>query len=409
VSRRAAASAARTQGARSAIRRARVLALARRTLSRPAAPYREGAVIAWIEAFAAARPELALRTDPDGNLELRRRGVRASRAPLVLAAHMDHPGFRARRCARGRDGYRIDASFLGGVRPEYFAGARARFFAAGADGHVPDDVGNVPARVVSVRPDRRSGELRVVLSARAPVPPGAFGTWDLPPFRRDAARPDVLVTRAADDLAGVTAILALFDAVERIDPQRRVDVRGCFTRAEEVGFVGALAVARSGRLPRDARIVAIEASKALPHAPQGGGPILRVGDRTSIFDDGLTRWIARVGTALAGPKGTRFAWQRRLMDGGTCESTAYQLYGYRCAAMCLPLGNYHNMRDGNGAPRIAAETIRLSDLVGLVRFFEGMVRHDGDCPRRGTTDPLRTRLDRRFRAAARELRRDPFA
>lgn len=409
MSRVAAKPAARATRARSAIRPARVLALAERTLSRPAAPYREGAVIAWIEAFAAARPELALRADPSGNLELRRRGVPASRAPLVLAAHMDHPGFRALRCTRSRDGYRIDALFLGGVRPEYFAGARARFFAPRADGDVAGDVGEVRARVVSVRADRRSGELRVVLSARTAVAPGAFGTWDLTPFRRDTRRPDVLVTRAADDLAGVTAILALLDVVDRIDPRRRVDVRGCFTRAEEVGFVGALAVARSRRLPRDARIVAIEASKALPHAPQGGGPILRVGDRTSIFDDGLTRWIARVGVELAGPKGARFAWQRRLMDGGTCESTAYQLYGYRCAAMCLPLGNYHNMSDRGATPRIAAETIRLSDLVGLVRFFEGMVRNDGDCPRRGATDPLRTRLDRRFRAAARELRRDPFA
>jgi hypothetical protein len=94
------------------------------------------------------------------------------------------------------------------------------------------------------------------------------------------------------------------------------------------------------------------------------------------------------------------------MDGGTCESTAYQLYGLRCAAMCLPLGNYHNMTPGG---RIAAESIRLSDLVGLVRFFEGLVRHDADCPRRGAADPLRVRLEHRFRTAARELARDPFA
>jgi endoglucanase len=185
-------------------------------------------------------------------------------------------------------------------------------------------------------------------------------------------------------------------------------VRGLLTRAEEVGFVGALAVARRGHLPRAARIVAIEASKALPHAPQGAGPILRVGDRTSVFDDGLTRWIGRVASELEGPKGKRFRWQRRLMDGGTCESTAYQLYGYRCAAMCLPLGNYHNMSDRSGR-RIEAESIRLSDLVGLVRFFEGMVRRDSDCPPPGRTDPLRARLDRRFRVSARELRRDPFA
>src|SRR5690606_25777028 len=209
------------------------------------------------------------------------------------------------------------------------------------------DVGDVPARVLAARPDPASGELRVELEARAPVPPGAFGTWDLVPFRRAPRDPDLLETRAADDLAGVAAILALLDAIDEIDPARRVDVQGLFTRAEEVGFVGAVAVARARRLPPGARIVAVEASKALPNARQGDGPILRVGDRTSIFDDGLTRWIARVGTELAGPAGRggaeRFRWQRRLMDGGTCESTAYQLYGYRCAAMCLPLGNYHNM------------------------------------------------------------------
>ncbi len=213
------------------------------------------------------------------------------------------------------------------------------------------------------------------------------------------------MTRAADDLAGVAAILGLFDVVERVDPARRVDVRALFTRAEEVGFVGAIAAARRRGLPRDARLVVIEASKALPEAPQGAGPILRVGDRTSIFDDALTRWIGRVGASLeARSKG--FHWQRKLMDGGTCESTAFQLYGYRCAAMCLPLGNYHNMSERG---RIAAESIRLCDLVGLVRFFEGLVRNDGDAPRRGARDPLLERLEARFARGRSDLARDPFA
>jgi endoglucanase len=379
----------------SRVRPARVLRIAERTLSRPTAPYREGAVIAWLREFAAARPKLTLREDPDGNLELARRGVVRSNAPLVLAAHMDHPGFRALASRRARGGFRVDAIFLGGVRPEYFPGARVRFFPAGDE---------VRATVRRARPHR--GALRVELRAGRAVPRGAFGMWDLPAFRRSRRDPDLLLTRAADDLAGVAAILALLDAVEAIDPRRRVDVRGLFTRAEEVGFVGALAVARGRRLPRGARIVAIEASKALPGAPQGAGPILRVGDRASSFDDGLGRWIARVGERLAGARGRRFAFQRKLMDGGTCESTAYQLWGYRCAAMCLALGNYHNMGERG---RIAVESIRLSDLVGLVRFFEGLVRFDADAPRTGRPDPLRRRLERRFVRARRELRRDPFA
>lgn len=381
--------------ARSFVRPARVLALAARTMACPTAPFREGNVIAWVREWAEKQPHLAVDADAHGNLSIRRRGVRATKSPLVLGAHMDHPGFRALRSTRVGKRHRVDALFLGGVRPEFFRGARARF----------DDGGDgVPARVEAVRPDRRSGELRVRLAARRPVAAGSFGVWDLPGFRRARGNPDLLETRAADDLAGVAAILAVLEQADRIDPARRVDVRALLTRAEEVGFVGAIAAAASGSFPPGARIVAIEASKALPHAPQGAGPILRVGDRMSVFDDALTRWLARVATELAGPRGNRFHWQRRLMDGGTCESTAYQSFGYRCAALCVPLGNYHNMSERG---RIEVESIRLSDLVGLVRFFEGMIRRDSDCPRAGAADPLRARLERRFQRSRRSLARDP--
>lgn len=383
---------------RSVVRPARVLALAARTMACPTAPYREGNVIAWVRAFVKRQPHLRLDEDASGNLSLRRRGVRATPTPLVLGAHMDHPGFRALACRRVADGFRVDALFLGGVARSCFPGARARFFDARGIG--------TAARATAARPDAKSGELRVRLTSRRPIAPGSFGVWDLPGFRRSARDPDLLETRAADDLAGVAGILAAMELVDRIDPARRVDLRALLTRAEEVGFVGAIAAARSGVLPRGARIVAIEASRALPHAPQGAGPILRVGDRTSVFDDGLTRWLARVATELAGPKGNRFAWQRRLMDGGTCESTAYQLHGYRCAALCIPLGNYHNMSERG---RIALESVRLGDLVGLVRWFEGMIRRDADCPRAGATDPLHARLGARFRRARRDLARDPFA
>jgi endoglucanase len=375
---------------------ARVLRLAERTLSCPTAPYREGDVIAWVREFAAQHPKLRIESDAHGNLHLRRRGVRARRSPLVLSAHMDHPGFRALRSRPARGGTSVEALFLGGVRPSFFPGAGVRFFQEG---------GEVRARVREVRADRRSGGLRVRLSAARPVARGALGMWDLVPFRRAARDPGLLESRAVDDLVGVAAILALLDVVERVDPRRKVDVRALFTRAEEVGFVGAIAAARGGAIPRGSRLVVIEASKALPHAPQGEGPILRVGDRTSIFDDALTRFIGGVGDKLA-KSSPRFRWQRKLMDGGTCESTAFQLYGYRSAAMCLPLGNYHNMSERG---RIAAESIRLSDLVGLVRFFEGLVRFDAEAPRPGARDPLLGRLESRYERGQRELARDPFA
>ena len=149
----------------SVVRAARVLRIAERTMSCPTAPYREGAVIAWVRDFAAQNSHLVLRGDPHGNLELRRRGVRRAAAPLVLAAHMDHPGFRALRCTRlpGRRGFAVDALFLGGVRREFFAGSRARFYlGAGAD-----EARTIAARVLRARPDPKSGTLRVRLEADA--------------------------------------------------------------------------------------------------------------------------------------------------------------------------------------------------------------------------------------------------
>lgn len=381
--------------AASRIKRRRVLALAKKTMSRPTAPYREGAVIAWIREFCAEHPTLALRDLGHQNLELRRRGVRRSKSPLVLAAHMDHPGFRAIRSRRiaGRRHFDIDALFLGGVLPEFFPGAKARFFL--------DEAHSLRARVRTAKRDRASGGLRARLVAAEPVPRGAFGMWDLPAFER---RGPTLYSRVADDLAGVAAILALFEEIDAIDRQKRVDVRAVFTRAEEVGFVGALSVIHSGRLPRGARVVAIEASKALANAPRGAGPIVRVGDRTSIFDDGLVRFVDTTARELESR--SRFRYQRRLMDGGTCESTAYQQYGFRSAGLCLPLANYHNMSERG---TIAAEGIDLDDLVGLVRLFEALIRRDGHCPRRGRADPLRARLDTIYRRSKRELERDPFA
>ena len=391
---------------RSVLSPRRVLELAARTMACPTAPYREGAVISWLREFARNRSHLQVRFDRHYNLELRRRGLRPSPSPLVFAAHMDHPGFRALGGERRGMNNGLDALFLGGVAPEYFLpGARVRFFG-------PDT--SVRARVVGLRRRGRQRGLRVELEAEAPVAPGSFGMWNLPAFRSGGRNPDRIESRAADDLAGVAAILALFDRVEAIDPTRRVDVRALFSRAEEVGFLGALAVARAGRLPPQSRLIVVEASKAFAHAPiaggpVAGGPVLRVGDWATLFDDELSRWMAAVGEELGRTSRGRFRFQRQLMDGGTCEATAYRQYGYRVAGMCLPLGNYHNM---NGRGRVAAESISRADLVGLARFGEGLVRADALLPGRGerrSGAPLRRRLRALSRDADRELVRDPWA
>ncbi|MFU8830132.1 MAG: hypothetical protein ACNA8P_11965, partial [Phycisphaerales bacterium] len=169
-----------------------------------------------------------------------------------------------------------------------------------------------------------------------------------------------------------------------------------FTRAVEIGFVGAIAASREKLLPRDGRYVLLENSRSFPESPIGGGPIVRVGDRMSTFSPALTAGIAKVAEDLAKANGERkdtdpgqiedtnrpaatFKWQRKLMPGGACESTTYMAYGYESTCLCLPLGNYHNMADlqavqdeepeavANARP--GREHIALDDYHNLIRLL----------------------------------------
>ena len=72
-------------------------------------------------------------------------------------------------------------------------------------------------------------------------------------------------------------------------------------------------------IPRKAAVIGLETSKALPHAPQGKGPIIRVGDKTSIFDDAATAALVQAAADAKLPH------QRCLMSGGTCEAMTRSL------------------------------------------------------------------------------------
>jgi endoglucanase len=54
------------------------------------------------------------------------------------------------------------------------------------------------------------------------------------------------------------------------------------------------------------------------------------------------------------------------MSGGTCEATAYQLDGYRAAALCVALGNYHNCGPDE---TIAPEFVAVDDVAGMIALM----------------------------------------
>jgi len=354
----------------------------RNVLSLPTAAFVEDAVIAYVRRTVGRLPAVRVRSDRYGNVLCHYRNDPPKTPALAFTAHMDHPGFVAERMTeRGI----LEAAFRGWVETPYFANEKVRFWTGGRW---------VRGRVLRVTKEaklyrmigRTSRPERVELRVEAPVEPNSPGMWDFPdPEERDGC----VHARGCDDLAGCAAMIELLLRLSR--KQAKAEVYCLFTRAEEVGFIGAIGASRARTLPRKTPIVAIETSKALPHAPIGAGPILRVGDKTSVFTPEVTQFCDRVARARARRRKS-FQYQRKLMDGGTCESTAYLSYGYAATGICLALGNYHNM-DGERR-KIGPEYVSIQDWKQMVDWFEALVMDREGCV--GEWDRLRAEMDQRF-------------
>ena len=317
--------------------------------SRPAVPFFEDGPAHYIQETLCAL-DLAFQRDAFGNI-VTHHGKRSesSNAPIAFVAHMDHPGFEI--IEKIEDGFVARA--LGGVPMASLVGSTS-VLALAHDG-----------RRLSAEITPREGSERLVtvrLKSDAALIPPAPVVFDLPDFVLDG---DTIRMRALDDLAGCGSILA---ALERtVSDGAETDMFGVFTRAEEGGLYGARLLAESGMLPKETLIVSVEASAVIPGVAQGEGPVVRTGDASYTFDaeaeQVLTDAARRIKKRLP-----EFRSQRQLMSGGTCEATAFAVFGYRTTGLAFPLGNYHNATTSISDPDggVAAEYIRLSDYLGGV-------------------------------------------
>ena len=326
-----------------------------RLAARPAVAFHEQGVAA-VALDILAELEIARQIDAYGNIIAHRPGAAAAAVvpPLAFIAHLDHPGFEA----VAADGAMLTAAVRGGVPEGAFLPGTPlqvllpegeRLSAAIAESAAAPEAGPAAERQVAIRLADPSRLTAVPLPA--PV------VFDLPDFQPDG---DFIRMRAADDLAGCASILTLLAALNAAAAPPPGPVFGIFSRAEEVGLVGARLLAAAGTLPADTLIVSLESSRALPGAEIGGGPVIRVGDAGFTFDAAAESALIRARETLqARPPG--FQCQRQLMSGGVCEASAFALHGYRATGIAFPLGNYHN-----GAPenRIDAEYIHRQDYLG---------------------------------------------
>ena len=373
--------------------RTELLALARRVLTLPTAPYHEQAVREFVIGYCRDLG-LPLESDRSGNVIAkwtgskspgRRKGKQAA-APLVFVAHMDHPGFEALDSNR--------AEFLGSVPKTLFKGGRARFY--------PSRLENrscIRARIVRVDEPAWPKRKLVYLKAESRKPkadrcirPGDFGMWDLPAFRLRGGK---LRAVAIDDVLSVVVVLATLTEIAR--QKQRTHVWGVFTRAEEVGFHGAIELARAGHIPRNALVISMEMSSRRPWARIGHGPVVRMGDRMTTFDSETTFFLQEVARSIR-ERDASFRSQRALMDGGSCEATAFAAFGYRTGGLCLPLGNYHNI-GRNVKPR--TEYVSVRDLEQLLQLTLEASAQWGNFRSIGAR--LKARMERIRRGAPRQL------
>lgn len=305
----------------------------------------EDEAVEWVTTWVKRRDDLKLDVDSGGNLLITQKG-RKRRAPVIAVAHMDHPAFVVTAV-----GDRIEFEFRGGVDEAYFLGARVR---------IPKIGGAHWLQITAYDPETHTGVMERGV-ARGQIEVGDIGMWVFPP---PVAREGMHQAPACDDLAGVAAALAALDQARGQSDLRHYGV--LLTRAEEVGLVGALHAAVTRSVPDDARMISIETSRELPEARVGDGPIIRTGDRATVFDRDLTNRI----TSAARRAGLKH--QRKLMDGGGCEATAFGGLGYQAAGLCVALRNWHNrgnldlVEAGRGRAIALPEEISLDDFHGLI-------------------------------------------
>jgi len=346
-----------------------------RLLSCPTAPFQEELVARLVEERLTRRRIPHFR-DPAGNLVVgcdtaraykQQLGERAREPLRILIAHMDHPGFHGHRW---NDRGQLEVRWHGGSPTRFLAGSRV--WLTDVEGWRAE--GRLMAPTLA-RGGHYLARAAVALERGRPDRPAANTIYGGFAFRAPAwRRGRLLYTKAADDLIGVFAIVNTAERLFR--RSRRPPFVGLLTRAEEVGFVGAIAHLELGWLQSARRpllAVSLETSRTLPGAQIGKGPVVRLGDRRGPFDPAATQVLTQV-ARRALPK----RHQRRIMDGGSCEASAALAWGLPAIGISVPLGNYHNQGleggpDCRGRNGPAPEFVHLDDVDGLLKLCRALV------------------------------------
>ena len=285
--------------------------------------------------------------DDYGNIVAKISGTEESHRPIAYVAHMDHPGYEI---IREDEDFFVGKSLGGVPRAAAMKGVDCFSFDQENNRH--------PCRI-EPWDDGGEGEVKVVSEIKLDV--GTPITFNLPDF---SLIDNQIEMRALDDLAGCASIMASLIELNRESVV--TDIFGIFTRAEEVGLVGAGLIAAEQTIPSNTFVVSVETSSVIPGGEQGMGPVILRGDASYTFYAESENILALAKKSLLA-QDPEFKCQRQLMAAGSCEATAFAVNGYSTPGIAFPLGNWHNATTKIPDPEggVGMEYISRSD------FFNG--------------------------------------
>lgn len=357
----------------------RRLEFLKKILQQPAAPFRETHVINCVSNHLD-KAGVPYFSDPAGNLVI---GTKNKQEYLKLLqkkvkepvrlfiAHMDHPGFHGTKWISNN---RLLIKWHGGSPVKHLSGSKV--WVTNNNGDLAEGrLSNITLHKSKLSIDTANVRFKDLpvefqkLKARS-----LYGSFA---FRSHAwISGSRVYTRAADDLVGVFSIVTT--AIDLYRKQKKgIPFIGLLTRAEEVGFVGAVRHLELGWLKNARRpvvCVSLEASRNLPGAEIGKGPVVRQGDRRTTFESNALQVLSELANKILPNR-----HQRRVMDGGACEATATTAWGLPTVGITLPLGNYHNqgLDGGMDCPREngpAPEFVHLNDIDGELKLCRALMQ-----------------------------------
>lgn len=321
----------------------------------------------------ARNSKLTVSIDEWGNVLVTKPGTDANAPGIAFVAHTDHPGYEV----VAQDGAELTLKTLGGVGiAAGRKGTKVLVIGENAERNTATVSGSKPAESDFAKSRETAGWLgtdTVYATLDSDVSLGDLPRPVVPDLLDFEVKDGLIRMRAADDLAGCAAILGALESI--VDTPTNGSVYGLFTRAEEVGLIGARLAAENELLPKNTVIVSVETSSVLPGAEIGEGVVIRTGDRAATFDYEAEAYL---GEAAQRIKSTdpEFKIQRQLMSAGGCEAAAFKAFGYKVTGTAFPLGAWHN----RGYSGVEPEFISKDDFVGGARLIAEAAKLAGTNP-----------------------------